>query len=45
MDQRPQTWIIVLGIAGVGSVAGLLTYPFAKAIWMFIDHILHPLED
>lgn len=32
-------------IAAVAAVCGLLFYPYARAIWMFGDHVLNPLQE
>ena len=31
-------------VAPVGILTGLALYPFARAIWLVADHILHPLS-
>lgn len=32
-------------IALVAVMIGLGLYPFSRAIWMVLDHLLHPLQD
>ncbi len=43
-DNRPSITIMALSVGVVCAGFGFLSYPYAKAIWMYIDHRFHPLE-
>lgn len=32
-------------VAGVCIVTALILFPFSRAVWMFADHLFHPLSD
>ena len=45
MDSPPPTYLVV-GISGlIGVGFAILTMPWAKALWLYLDHRFHPLEE
>lgn len=45
--KRPQwgSFSISLITAVVALLAATLFFPFGKALWLWLDHVFHPLED
>lgn len=43
-EHRPSALVIALSVGVICAGFGILTYPFAKAIWMYVDHHFHPVE-
>ena len=45
MEPKPDGLVIALIINAIIIVACCLIFPFGKALWLWLDHLLHPLTD
>lgn len=47
MEVFPEAHYMIqaVSIAIAGVLFSLFFYPFARAIWMFVDHLIHPLTE
>lgn len=45
MEPRPDSMVIALIINAVIIVACMSFFPFGRALWLWADHLLHPLTE